>query len=293
MWSSTSGITTRRSSRIALVGFRDCPSSSSASAARSRSSWNGATPVNAEERTSSDRIGDRAHPAAGRPMATGRPHPRHLRPRGRYVASESRGMRRGDPTTGRRRSTAVRVRAACEDLSDECLRTAIVLGPPDASAFVLRRGTNTGFELDLAPGVVHERFKSEATLVPTFQGRYDVVRGTKHERDLRAFLERVHGMRADRDDALVLVHDPDLRGHDSGALEAEPREHVFLEDAPRERHDQIVSGRQHCRLVNDRLGLTPKRTRVLADLRPGVIELTLEVMLAALHAKLVRFRRSA
>src|SRR5207253_11495461 len=99
-------------------------------------------------------------------------------------------------------------------------------------------------ELDLAPRIVHERFKSEATLVPTFQGRYDVVRSTHHERDLRAFLECVEGMRADRDDALVLVHDPDLRRDDACALEAQPREHVFFEDAPREWHDEIVARRE-------------------------------------------------
>src|SRR5256714_1753667 len=128
-------------------------------------------------------------------------------------------------------------------LRDERLRPAVLLGTPHPRALVLRYGAASGLELDLAPAVVHQRLESEATLVPTFQGRYDVVRGTKHERDLRAFLERVDGVRADRDDALVLVHDPDLRRHDAGALEAQPREHVFLEDAPRERHDQIVARR--------------------------------------------------
>src|SRR5205807_7124111 len=138
------------------------------------------------------------------------------------------------------------------------------LGTPHAGALVLRRGALRRLELDLAPHVVNEGFKSEATLVPTFQGRYDVIGSTHHERDLRAFLERVEGMRADRDDALVLVHDPDLRRDDARALEAQPREHVFFEDAPREWHDEIVARREDRRFVIDLGVLAPKRTRVLA-----------------------------
>src|SRR4029077_4950147 len=202
-------------------------------------------------------------------------------------------MRCTDSTTARGWTAAVGVQAARRVLGDERLRPAVVLGTPHARALVLRCDAVSCLELDPAPHVIHERFKSEATLVPTFQGRYDVVRGTKHERDLRAFLERVEGVRADRNDALVFVHDPDLRGHDARALEAEPGEHVLLEDTPWERHDEVLARRQHRWLVVGRLVLSPKRARVLADLHSRFVQLTLEVMLTTLHAMLARLRRRA
>src|SRR3989442_122012 len=170
-------------------------------------------------------------------------------------------------------ATLERDRGDASRLGDERLRPAVVLRLPHASAFVFRPGSS-GLELDLAPGVVNERFEREAARLPAFEHGDDVVSRSEHERDLGAVLEGVQGARVDRDACSVPVDDRNLGWADPSPPKAEPGEHFPLDHAPSQGDAVLVTPGDPRRLLIDAGTAGTEPRRELTDPDARLVELS-------------------